>query len=455
VEGVREMKIGGLNMKHIKIIFAAFIFLIAGCSGGDKPPSDAVQPGEIKEAELTLELTLGGANDKNTGEFLLAVPQYLDVSYNGDIFIMDENIIKVFDDNGEPKTIVGGIGQGPGEYSERSYFFLAPNGSIAVLETGGWSSARRSSYSYLLETGLNSYYSIFTSGYSFIEKKRLAKYSGLIEFLNEQGFNVELTSSTGHISKVYALKESELLFEFALIKENEPDPSVKGYKVVVYENKGSYSIVLMKKIVTPPKFNEEISQIVMGICSEILGKLFWELLPDGNIVYVNTMEDEVNEQGDSFYTINVIELSGRAIKQIKHKFNLVNLPEDYFEERSRDLPSGLPASFKKQLEDSEKNKVMLAKAKKYYASIMTMKVDGRYIFLFPYEERNNSEEPSERLKDRRVDVFNLDAGTYVTSVTFPFIPYVIRNGYAYERHRGEDQFTVINKYKIDPAVYGK
>jgi len=306
-----------------------------------------------------------------------------------------------------------------------------------------------------VETGLNSYYSIFTSDYSFIEKKRLAKYSGPVEFLKEQGFNVEFTGSTGHISKVYALNDSELLFEFTLMKENEPDPSVKGYKVVVYENKGSYSIVLMKKISAPPKFNEEIKQIFMGILPQILGELFWELLPDGNIVYVNTMEDEVNEQGNSFYTINVIDLSGSIIKQIKHKFNLVNLPEDYFEERSRDFPSGMPASFKKQQEDREKNKVMLAKAKKYYASIMTMKVDGSYVFLFPYEEKDNLEEPSERRKDRLTDVFNLDAETYVTSVTFPFIPYVIRNGYAYERHYGQDKFTVINKYKMDPAVYGK
>ena len=444
-------------MKHIKIIFAALIFLNAACSGGDKPSSDAVQPIEIKEAQLTLELTLGGTNDKNTDEFLLAEPEYLDVSYNGDIFIMDENIIKVFNDNGEPKTIVGGIGEGPGEYNERSSFFLAPNGSIAVLDALGssWVSNGRTAYSYRVEAGLNSYYSIFTSDFSFIEKKRLAKYSGSVEFLKEQDFNVEFTGDTGHISKVYALNDRELLFEFTLMKENEPNPSVKGYKVVVYENKGSYRIVLMKKISAPPKFNEWIAQIVQGIWIEILGKLFWELLPDGNIVYVNTMEDEVNEQGDSFYTINVIDLRGNVIKQVKHKFDLVKLPEAYFKERIYRSSRWMPASYKKLREDSEKNKVMLAKDKKYYASIMTMKVDGDYVFLFPYEEKDNLEEPSERHKDRLTDVFNLDAGTYVTSVTFPFIPYVIRNGYAYERHRGEDQFTVINKYKIDPAVYGK
>lgn len=452
-------------MKHNKIIIAALIFLIAGCSGVDTPSSDAVQHGEIKEAELTLELTLGGADDKNTDEFLLAVPEYLDVSYNGDIIVYDENIIKVFNDNGEPKKIVGGIGEGPGEYNEHSFFFLAPNGSIAVLEPRGWSAARWSSYSYSFETGLNSYYSIFTSDFSFIEKKRLAKYSGLIEFLKEQGFNVEFTGDTGYISKVYALNESELLFEFTLMKENEPEPTVKGYKVVVYENEDSYhevvdthSIVLMKKITAPPKFNASISQIVYGIplkWLEILGQLFWELMPDGNIVYVNTMEDEVNERGDSFYTINVIDLSGMVIKQVKHKFNLVNLPEEYFEEKSWDLPPEMPDKNKKLYEDSEKNKVMLAKAKKYYASIVTMKVDGNYVFLFPYEEKDNLEESSERDKDRLSDVFNLSAETYITSVRFPFIPYVIRNGYAYEQHVGEDEFTVINKYKINPAVYGK
>ena len=58
-------------------------------------------------------------------------------------------------------------------------------------------------------------------------------------------------------------------------------------------------------------------------------------------------------------------------------------------------------------------------------------------------------------KGRIVDVFDADSGEYITSACFPFLPFPIINGYIFKEEENEEGFKVFNKYKIDPAVYGK
>jgi hypothetical protein len=54
-----------------------------------------------------------------------------------------------------------------------------------------------------------------------------------------------------------------------------------------------------------------------------------------------------------------------------------------------------------------------------------------------------------------VDVFDISEKKYIKTVTFPEVYKVIRNGYAYNFGSDKDGFQIINKYKINPAVYGK
>jgi len=431
-------------MKRFALIFTVAVVVIAASSRNTMGQSQTT-PQNLQEAGLTHVLTLGGKDDLNRGDHLLAEPRFLDVTYdNSDIIVIDEDIFKVYDENGIPKTIIGRIGEGSGEYSEGSRFYVSPNGYITVLSGGEYGVTSYSHYDCIKVTGLNCMYSIFTPEYGFIDTKRLARESPLDEYFNNQGFNLRL------ISGFYALNKDKLIYGLTLTRENETDPSVKGYHVLVLQDNDTYRTILQLKIVTLPEVSFSLTDLQNANYRNTIGKLHWELLQDGNIVYVNTMEDEVNEQGNSFYTVNVIDLSGNNIMELKHPFQLKNLPESYFVERKS--PSRNPRIVA-SIAEREKVKVLLAKEHKYYTSTMTIKVDGDYLFVFPNgQPRSNI---SEDEGPNFADVFNLSSGMYVKTIKLPFIPMAIRNGCIYEKNRDDDGFTIFNKYKLDPAVYGK
>ena len=84
---------------------------------------------------------------------------------------------------------------------------------------------------------------------------------------------------------------------------------------------------------------------------------------------------------------------------------------------------------------------------KVYAPLKFFSTDGKFIFAFTYEYVKG--------KGIIVDVFDSEKEEYICSVYFPFEYPVIKNGYAYEPGINEEGFTVVEKYKLDPAVYGK
>ncbi|MCH8286764.1 hypothetical protein IIB79_09600, partial [candidate division KSB1 bacterium] len=88
---------------------------------------------------------------------------------------------------------------------------------------------------------------------------------------------------------------------------------------------------------------------------------------------------------------------------------------------------------------------------KYFPPVYGLLVDNEYVFLFV-----NSNDLEEK---RQVHVINTNTGKQVSTVDFPYWlqPWtlVIKNGYVYRYTRGVDDFPVVEKYKIDPTVFGK
>lgn len=79
--------------------------------------------------------------------------------------------------------------------------------------------------------------------------------------------------------------------------------------------------------------------------------------------------------------------------------------------------------------------------------IIDLLVDRRYIFaIFRTNTANN---------DYLIDIFDADSKEYVNSAIFPFVPLVIKNGCAYTIAKNEEGFAVVEKYKINPVVYGE
>jgi hypothetical protein len=98
------------------------------------------------------------------------------------------------------------------------------------------------------------------------------------------------------------------------------------------------------------------------------------------------------------------------------------------------------------LKEYDQYKTELLKELKVYPGIQSIFYDGNLLFVQTYNYEKN--------KGWLVDIFNGTTGAYLRSAYFPFIP-VIKDGYAYRSVRSADEFPYIEKYKINPAIYGK
>jgi len=88
----------------------------------------------------------------------------------------------------------------------------------------------------------------------------------------------------------------------------------------------------------------------------------------------------------------------------------------------------------------------IIKSTKYYLPIIDIRTDGDYIFIFT-DKKND-------LGHTLVKVFNAATKSQSSAAYFPLLP-VIRNGYVYSLGKNEEGFYIVEKYKLDPAVYGK
>jgi len=311
---------------------------------------------------------------------------------------VDEGMIKVYDKFGKSKKIIGRQGHGPGEFEGRPRMFLSPTGYLVVISLGSY------------------YYNLFAPDYSFVEKKR---------FSNSQP-----------VIKMYALNESEKVYEVIENIRNEN----KNYILIFYENNDIVIPLLQCK-------NPEIFEFSSGISSGIyqsrwLGGVYWELLPDRKIIYINTDEDTHDEKTGSKYTIHLISLDTFEDKKITRQFT----PVEFHDE------------LKKSSEDRQKEVANLYKDKKYYSSVHSIKVDQKYVFI---ETGSNIDIYNNRnITEIAVDLFDFEADTFIKQVNYPERPFFSRrngtkNGYLYVFGSDVEGFAEIRKYKIDPAVYGK
>jgi len=389
-----------------------------------QPEAQNIQVLDLADV-LTLELSFGDEKTITKDEFLLAEPKMMNVTSKGDILLADEGRIKVFDDNGKEKKIFGGVGQGPGEFYSSHVPYLSPEGYLIVVDA---SFSGGSSETYYSGSRLDDFYNLFSPEYTFIEKIRFGNSLRVEEYLKTKDLDVE---NLYNVRKIIAINTSEKVYEIAM-KDKLTGSDITNYSVILYENADMVVPLLQTRLIGR---TEGFSSL-----QKSLGELHWEVLPDRRVVYVDANEDTYKKRTGSFYTIHLVSLDGIEVKQITHTFTPVEYPESLKN----------PPEYKGFLESIRKRREREAKAfrdKKYYPSIERMKIDGNYAFMFTYFENDDEE--------ILTDVFDLEAGKYITSVYFPFIPADIKNGYAYRRGKSEEGFYVIEKYKINPAVYGK
>lgn len=398
---------------------------------------------------LTLEFTIGESSNLQY-DFILAEPRIMMVNNNDDILVIDEDRIKVFDSAGKEKNIFGRPGEGPGEYSRTCGYFLSPEGYLTVLDASGRSGGSDGieGYRYDIRSTLNNYYNLFAPDYSFLEKKMLGNVLKLNEYLESKKIDIKSDYS---IRKVFALNETEKIYEIQL-KDPDPDSDVKYFTIILYENANTCKPVLHTKM---PGTGAG------GAPEDMLGEIHWTLIPGRNLLYVNTLEDDHNEQTVSRYTIHVISLDTFEDTKIYRAFTPFLIPkkekerhievEKMFEKRRREIFSRMGREAPTVQCDTKKD-IRIIKAQHYYPSITRIRVDRNYAFVFTVDR---TETTRKKIENIITSVIDLNIGECTAEVKLPFIPKVIMNGYAYWIGRDEEGFYEVRKYKIDPAVYGK
>ncbi|MFC1553621.1 hypothetical protein ACFL7D_03205 [candidate division KSB1 bacterium] len=412
-------------MRVKSVVVLLIVVLLFSCFENEKKTNQVVESVVNSPEAFTLEFAIGGAEDKNSEEFLLAEPQIVEVKYNGDILVIDENRIKVFDSQGNEKIIVGRRGEGPGEFGSRFVPYISPSGYLVAADVNGLGTGQMVFYG---GSSSSNHYNLFAPDYSFIEKVRIGNNNRINKYLEVHDFELE---NMRRITKFVPLDRDKLLFE-AVFEKIESGREPQYYQRVLYDNGSTITQILEKELL-----------VMYGSTKYPEGELHWKVLPGNRIFYQNANEDIFDLEKGSYYTIHILSFEdGKDISGTR-EFTQVEFPEKMTTAPAR---KGNPG------DQLKIDKARVYKEKKYYAAVEIVKVDGRYAFIFLNQlpesiQRNPLRVPAE--------IFDLENCQFLTTIEFPFYPYVIRNGYAFNKTIDEDGFPVIQKYRINPSVYGK
>ena len=189
-----------------------------------------------------------------------------------------------------------------------------------------------------------------------------------------------------------------------------------------------------------------------GNISPERGRFHNALLNDRRIVYTYAPVHKIFEDGRWYYSLFIHNLKTLEKVEMKTPYTPVVIPDsviykvDEYAQLIIDDKS-FPESLRKKTEESIKERIKRLKEMKYYSAVKGLFTDGDVIFVFTYEFNENNEQV--------VDVIDSRTRERLSSAYFPFIPIIIKNGYTYRIAKNEEGFYVIEKHRIDPAVYGK
>ncbi|MFC1477601.1 hypothetical protein ACFL6L_03935 [candidate division KSB1 bacterium] len=393
-----------------RINFLIIIALIYSCGSAEKSGETTAQ--NVLEDVLTLELSFGAENLPDV--YLLAKPRHLAVNDAGDIYILDEWKIKTYDSMGQPMKIFGGYGQGPGEFSK-----IAQN--IEFTHEG------------LFWVREGQYLNIFSQEHDLIEKRLLYSDATLQSICNDFGVYIDQRSW------IIPLNEHELIVLTSTVSMSTYQISEKGaFNYLFYVNSDKIKVLAKYK---------EISTVITlkgggGSFTHLgneIGKLIVALLPDNKIVYVNTAIDVEIKGEVSVLTLHIVDLENFEEREIFYQYTPEKIPLteiEKYETRGR---------------SHDQKIVKLLKDRMYLPPLYRLTTDGKYIILCNLL-RNETGEITEEEICTFIDSEN---GDVLQTAIFPYLWGKYKNGYYYNLRTSAEEFPVLEKYRVDPAVYEK
>lgn len=385
---------------HRILIVVLAVFLLSNCSSDSPVTIDEV----ILECEFSLELSFGDADTLDA--YLLAKPSGIIVTGTGDIIVVDENRLKVYDGSGIPKRIIGRPGPGPGEFGR----YITP----AITETG-----------YLTVKNDFDNYNLYAPDYTFIESKSLIR----TDFIRKMREEHNLTGL--RITSIYAYSPEEIIMSANAMMVDDD----LSYWVIIHQKSGNTNLVAHYEDKSVVDSNPRWSPMIE------YGELQMAFLPGRKIVYANTGEDKTFENEMWYYHIYIYDLETGEQSEIKREYIPMTLPDSVIYKKT--------SMYRGPLRGEDFLKMQSNKYKEIgvYGTFRELMTDGNYIFAIKFETYKD--------KGLVTDILDASSGEYLHTVYFPFIPDVIHDWYAYRIKQGPTIFPVVEKYKLDPAVYGK
>jgi hypothetical protein len=371
------------------------------------------------ENVLTLELQFG---DKDVpSEYLLARPNQIAVNDAGDVYVFDEYKVKVYDKNGKPKTIFGGQGQGPGDFAGSSpyTFFIAPTGWLTVSE--------------------RQTYNLYSPANKFIEKHRYSSDPIFQSLKNDYKVNFEYIGSNNNI---FALDDKNFAIIGTTATSENYNEKGEYYDYIFFIQSGKLSVITKSQ-------NINYFSISSGgsVSVNILGRLFGAVLPGSKILYTHTLFDEKIMNDIAQLTFHIVSPENNVKREFSVTYRLEAIPDSVIQQSD---PSYREMSEARKEMYSKLNNTL--KKRKYMPLFMWMLSDGAYIFL--------ANETREKGKLANVvKVVNSETGkevyNFITTESLSYRHNIIKNGYQYMLTTPKDGYPVVQKYRIDPRVYGK
>jgi len=248
-------------------------------------------------------------------------------------------------------------------------------------------------------------------------------------------------------SILYPLNESDMLFRLNNTYD-ERDEKYPDFEYVLLWRNGTITTIAeyqMYSMLHNKRFNTQVSFRGKLLCTVTGNKLA--------LMYGYT--DKSFREAQHFYSIHVVLLDDYQETILEHTYDPVPIPESLISYYKDHPPvpignflgsEGLEA-IRKAFEESREIIFKMIEEDKYMPPVQQLLSDRNHIFAFTHTMNEQGAV--------LVDIFDINELTYECSAWFPVLMDVIKNGYAYRINKPADEFPVIEKYRIDPAVYGK
>jgi len=409
-------------MRKCILISLFLVITIIYCKG--KHSNQQISSYILSESVVTHELVFGAEDLPD--EYLLAVPISFVVDNDGNIYVADEEYkIKIYDSKGNGRKIIGGRGEGPGE------FFIIAQMNIDNKDTLFVSDRQISRFNIF-------HRDTFIKTESLLNKPskdyKTEKQKDRINHI--QGFSISLLNRITGSQRIYKTGGD------TLISGNDFALNVG----LLYE----YNDTLNELVTYSPSNLENLTQFgsVGSVDRSSIGYLYHYplhspfltvLLPENRIAYSHIFIDDIQNNNTFRYTIHIKDLNTMELSHITHNYKPIETKEAYDK-----------GAFIKVMGDVEE----YTKKHIYHPALCALHYDDEC--LFAVREANFGRATDLNIDiPYQTDVFDAQTGTYIRTVEFPFKPQYIKNGYIYRKIKNQDGYWMIEKYRIDPRVYGK